>query len=447
MFTFKKEMPIVARPEVLVCGAGLAGIGAAVAAARGGARTMVIDRMGFAGGFFSAIIGSAFDGFVDERSGKPVVGGIVFEMLERMGVVGKGEAAQRRYNVNGDLNFVEMHPERLVPRCDPERFKRAADAILLEAGVEILYHTQVADVVANRGRIDSVIVSNKAGLVAIQPRIVIDCTGDGDVAAWAGAPFDKAEPLQPMSLHFRIAVVEPSFELTRQCARVLREAHQRGEMGLYAGPYPATFSGRDLYFNATRFPGDNTDPADWTAAEIQGRRDAWKMFELWREHLEAFEDAYFMTSGPTAGGRESRRIVGDYVLSGDDVRQGRPQDDAVLLGAWRLDRHPPDKPGYHDIPWTPPYGIPYRTLLPQGLDNLLVAGRCHSATSEALASSRVTATAMGMGQAAGTAAALVCNQGDVRAVDVAQLRHQLRGNRVILEAPPAAEVEVGNPNW
>ena len=447
MFTFKKEMPIVARPEVLVCGAGLAGIGAAVAAARGGARTMVIDRMGFAGGFFSAIIGSAFDGFVDERSGKPVVGGIVFEMLERMGVVGKGEAAQRRYNVNGDLNFVEMHPERLVPRCDPERFKRAADAILLEAGVEILYHTQVADVVASRGRIDSVIASNKAGLVAIQPRIVIDCTGDGDVAAWAGAPFDKAEPLQPMSLHFRIAFVEPSFELTRQCARVLREAHQRGEMGLYAGPYPATFSGRDLYFNATRFPGDNTDPAAWTAAEIQGRRDAWKMFELWREHLEAFEDAYFMTSGPTAGGRESRRIVGDYVLSGNDVRQGRPQDDAVLLGAWRLDRHPPDKPGYHDIPWTPPYGIPYRTLLPQGLDNLLVAGRCHSATSEALASSRVTATAMGMGQAAGTAAALVCNQGDVRAVDVAQLRHQLRQNGVILEAPPAEEVEVGNPNW
>ena len=194
MFTFKKEMPVVARPEVLVCGAGLAGIGAAVAAARGGAKTMVIDRMGFAGGFFSAIIGSAFDGFVDERSGKPVVGGIVFEMLERMGVVGKGEAGQRRYNVNGDLNFVEMHPERLVPRCDPERFKRAADAILLEAGVEILYHTQVADVVASRGRIDSVIASNKAGLVAIQPRIVIDCTGDGDVAAWAGALSIKPNP-------------------------------------------------------------------------------------------------------------------------------------------------------------------------------------------------------------------------------------------------------------
>lgn len=447
MFTYKKEMPVVARPDVLVCGAGLAGIGAAVAAARGGARTMVVDRMGFAGGFFSAVIGSAFDGFVDERSGRPVVGGLVFEMLERMGVVEKGEAGTKRYNVNGDLNFVEMHPDRLVPRCDPERFKRAADAILEEAGVEMLYHTQVADVVARAGRVDSVVLSNKAGLVAVQPKMVVDCTGDGDVAAWAGAPFEKAEPLQPMSLHFRVAFVEPGFELTRQCARVLREAHERGELGLYAGPYPATFSGRDLYFNATRYPGDNTDPADWTGAEIQGRKDAWKMFELWREHLDAFEDAYFMTSGPTAGGRESRRIVGDYVLQGDDVRQGRAQEDAVVLGAWRLDRHPPNKPGYHDIPWTPPYGIPYRTLLPQGLDNLLVAGRCHSATSEALASSRVTATAMGMGQAAGTAAALALEKGDSRAVDVNLLCDQLRRDGAILEPPPAEEVAVGDPNW
>jgi hypothetical protein len=112
------------------------------------------------------------------------------------------------------------------------------------------------------------------------------------------------------------------------------------------------------------------------------------MFELWKEALPEFADAYFMTSGPVAGARESRRIVGEYVLTGADVRQGRMQDDVIVLGAWRLDRHPADKPGYHDIPWTPPYAIPYRTLLPQGVDNLLVAGRCHSATAEALASSR-----------------------------------------------------------
>lgn len=446
MFAYAKEIPIIARPDVLVCGGGLAGLGAATAAARRGARTMLVERMGFAGGFFTAIIGSAFDGFVDERTGTPVVGGLVFEMLERMGVIAPGSGPHLRYNVNGDLNFVEMHPDRIVPRCDPERFKRAADQVLQEAGVQVLYHTQVADVISQSGRIEKVIASNKAGLVAIEPQIVVDGTGDGDIAAWAGAPCERAERLQPMSLHFRVGDVEPSFALRRRCAEVLQAAHQRGELGLYAGPYPATFSGRDLYFNATRYPGDCTNPDDWTRAEIKGREDAWKMFELWKEHIEEFADAYFMTSGPTAGARESRRIVGDYVLTGQDVRQGRRHDDCIALGAWRLDRHPPDAAGYHDIPWTPPYDIPYRTLLPQGIDNLLVAGRCHSATSEALASSRVTATAMGMGQAAGTAAALAQN-GDARAVEIGALQAALVADGAILEAPPADDTDVGNPTW
>ena len=447
MLTYAKQLPIIATPDVLVCGGGLAGIGAAVAAARQGARTLLVERNGFAGGFFTAVIGSAFDGFVDERTGAPVVGGIVFEMLERMGVIQPGQGPHLRYNVNGDLSFVEMHPERVIPRCDPERFKRAADAILLEAGVTVLYHTQVADVLTTAGHIDAVLVSNKAGLVAIKPKVVIDCTGDGDVAAWAGAPYEKAEALQPMSLHFRVAYLEPSFELRRRCAAVLLEAHQRGELGLYAGPYPATFSGRDVYFNATRTPGDNTDPADWTRAEIQGRRDAWQMFELWQAALPEFADAYFMTSGPVAGARESRRIVGDYVLTGADVRLGRRHDDVVVLGAWRLDRHPPDKPGYHDIPWTPPYDIPYRTLLPQGVENLLVAGRCHSATSEALASSRVTATAMGMGQAAGLAAAATVATGlSPRQLNVQHLQDQIIGAGGILSVSEST-VEVGNPTW
>jgi hypothetical protein len=447
MMTYRKQIPVVAEPDVLVCGAGLAGIGAAVAAARGGARTMVVERNGFAGGFFTATVGSAFDGFVDERTGEPVVGGIVFEMLERMGVVQPGEGPSLRFNVNGDFSFVEMHPDRVIPRCDPERFKRAADDILEQAGVEILYHTQVADVVTQDGRVESVVVSNKAGLVAIQPKVVIDCTGDGDVAAWAGAETETAESLQPMSLHFRIAYLEPSFDLRRNCAGVLEEIHKQGKLNLYAGPYPATFSGRDVYFNATRYPGDNTNPVDWTNAEIQGRRDAWAMFEAWKEKLSEFEEAYFMTSGPVAGARESRRIVGDYVLTGDDVREGRRQDDVVLLGAWRLDRHPATQAGYHDIPWTPPYDIPYRTLLPRTIENLLVAGRCHSATSEALASSRVTATAMGMGQAAGTAASMsVSQQVAPREVNVVDIQDRLVQSGAILEAPES-DVEVGNPKW
>ncbi|MDA0334594.1 MAG: FAD-dependent oxidoreductase [bacterium] len=435
---YSKSLKVVAEPDVLVCGTGLAGIGAAVAAGRNGASVMAVDRMGFAGGFFTNVIGFAFDGFVYEGTGKPVVGGLVFEMLERMHVVEPGQAPHLSYNVNGDFTEVEKHPDRVIPRTDPELFKKAADDILTESGVRPLFHSQVADVIVEGDRIDSVIISNKDGLVAVRPKNVIDATGDGDVAAWAGCPYEKAETLQPMSLHFRIGFVELTFELRRKCAAVLEQAKAAGRIGLYGGPWPATFSGRDIYFNVIRTPGDVTNPDDWTNAEIQGRRDAWAMFELWKEALPEFRDAYFLTSGPTAGARESRRIVGDYTLTGDDIRQAKRQYDVVVLGAWRIDRHPVQETGYHHMPMVPPYDIPYRTLLPQGIDNLWVAGRCHSATSEALASSRVTANAMGMGQAAGTAAAMAtATRGGSRDVSITELQDRLVAAHAILDPASA----------
>ncbi|MBT3555861.1 MAG: FAD-dependent oxidoreductase [Chloroflexi bacterium] len=437
---YTKSMPVVSEPDVLVCGTGLAGIGAAVGAARNGASVMAVDRMGFAGGFFTNIIGSAFDGFVYEETGRPVVGGLVFEMLERMGVAEPGQAPDLIYNVNGDFTEVEKHPDRVIPRTDPELFKKASDDVLIESGVTPLFHTQVSDVIMDGDRIDTVVVSNKDGLVAIRPKNIIDSTGDADVAAWAGAPYEVAESLQPMSLHFRIGFVELTFELRRKCAAVLEKARAEGKIGLYGGPWPATFSGRDIYFNVIRTPGDATKPNDWTNAEIQGRKDAWTMFELWKEALTEFKDAYFFTSGPTAGSRESRRIVGDYTLTGDDIRTAKRQDDVVVLGAWRIDRHPENTAGYHEQPVVPPYDISYRTLLPQGVDNLWVAGRCHSATSEALASSRVTANSMGMGQAAGVAAAMASsNGGNNRNVSIQELQDRLVAADVILDPTSAMQ--------
>jgi hypothetical protein len=442
--TYSKSIPVVAQPDILVCGTGVAGIGAAVAAARQGASVLAVDRAGFAGGFFTNIIGSAFDGFVYEGTGRPVVGGLVFEMLERMGVIAPGTGPDLSFNVNGDFTEVEKHPERLIPRTDPEKFKRAADRILLESGVKLLFHTQVADVIARGGRVESVILSNKAGLVAAQPKVVIDATGDGDVAAWAGCPYEKADDIQPMSLHFRISNVDLTFDLRRKCSDVLTRARAAGRIRPYGGPWPATFGGRDIYFNAIRTPGDSTDPDDWTRAEIDGREDAWKMFELWKAELPEFRDAFFFTSGPTAGSRESRRITGDYTLTGDDIRQAWRHDDVIVLGAWRIDRHPQGASGYHEQPEVPPYDISYRTLLPQGIENLLVAGRCHSATSEALASSRVTANAMGMGQAAGTAAAMVSDakSGSVRSVDIDALQASLLEQGCILD--PAAAMSAAH---
>jgi 2-polyprenyl-6-methoxyphenol hydroxylase-like FAD-dependent oxidoreductase len=435
--SYSRSIDVVARPDVLVCGAGCAGIGAAVAAARSGARTMVVDRMGFAGGFFTAIVGSAFDGFTDQVTGLPAVGGVVFEMLERMDVLKGRDPRVTSFTVNGEVLEIADRPDWLVPRCDPERFKKAADEILRDSGVTSLFHTQVSDVVTRDGRIAAVVVSNKSGLVAIEPKQVVDCTGDGDVAAWAGAPFELREDLQPMSLHFRVINVVPTPALRAKCTQALAAAHRAGRVGTYGGPSLHSFAPNEIYFNTVRVRGNGTVPEDWTRVEQQGRQDAWTIFQIFKEELPEFKDAYFFQSGPVAGARETRRILGEYVLTEDDVRQGRTEPDVIVLGAGRLDRHPVFPPGQHVRHVVAPYDISYRTLLPLGVENLLVAGRCHSATSEALASSRLTATAMGMGQAAGVAAAMATARGSTpRDVPIAQLQATLRAQGAILERPP-----------
>lgn len=428
MLQYTCSFEVTLRPDVLVCGGGVAGIGAAVAAARDGARTLLVERMGFAGGFFTAIIGSAFDGLIDPNSGRAVVGGIVFEMLERLGVLQGRDPRTATFTYNGEISQVAEHPERIVPQTEPERFKRAADEILVESGVEVLFHTQVADVVTRDGRIEAVLVSNKAGLVAIAPKVVIDCTGDADVAAWAGAPYELNDPIQPMSLHFRLIDVHAPADLALRdrCTELFERAHREGKLGNFGGPWPARFMAHDLYFNATRIAADPTSPEDWTRAEIQGRRDAWTMYVLLRDNLPEFRDAYFIASGPTAGARESRRIVGEAVLTEDDIWAARRRDDAIVLGAGKLDRHAPTAYRQHVEHVVPVYDVGYGTLVPRGVENLLVAGRCHSATSAALASSRLTATAMGMGQAAGIAAAIAASRdGATRDVPVRELQDRI----------------------
>jgi len=434
MLSYAKSLEVVDEPDVLVCGAGCAGIGAAVAAARSGARTLVVDRMGFAGGFFTAIMGSAFDGLTDQRTGHPVVGGVVFDMIETMGVV-KRVTKDLQFTATGEMRDIQNHPTWLVAKCDPEAYKRAADTVLTSSGARILYHTQVADVVTRGRRIDAVVLSNKRGLVAVRPKTVVDCTGDGDVAAWSGATCEIGEPLQPMSLHFRVFNVDPTQALAQKYRDVTAEAYRKGEIGVYGGPWVHNWAPNDSYYNVVRIAGNPTDPDDLTRVEIQGRKDAWRLFELWKARIPEYSQAYFAASGPTAGARESRRLVGTYVLTVDDVLERRRHPDVVVLGAWRLDRHPADQAGYHQEPVVAPYEIPFRTLLPVEIENLLVAGRCHSATAEALSSTRVTATSMGMGQAAGTAAAM-CAAARIspHEVNVPRLQTRLIEQRAILES-------------
>jgi 2-polyprenyl-6-methoxyphenol hydroxylase-like FAD-dependent oxidoreductase len=422
------------RPEVLVCGGGCAGLVAALAAARGGARTLLVERAGYAGGIITNVGLAYFDGVADFHHKRVVTPGIPLELLAAMGVCAP------------DATHLDSHN----PTIDSlERFKRLADRLIrAEPNLDVLFHTVACEARTRGERLAGVFLANKAGLTLVEADVVIDCTGDADVAWRAGAPVAQAPELQPMTMHFRIGNVRRTPDTGRRCREALVRANERGDLPLFYGPGVGfRFAPNEAYVHAVRVAADGTDPHDLTRAEMQGREDVWTMFETWQREVPGFEDAYLISSGPAIGVRETRRIVGQYVLTEEDIVAARPFEDAVATGCWYLDQHPNAatvgtanrgekvQPG--------PYDIPYRTLLPRGVENLLVAGRCHSATSEALASSRLTAPAMGMGQAAGTAAALAAAGGGVPAtVDVGALQDALRRQGAILELPRPASAPV-----
>ncbi len=431
--SYSRRLAVVAEPDVLVCGLGCAGLGAAIAAARAGSTTMAVEQFGFAGGFLTAVTSTACDGLCDMTTGELVVGGVALELLERLGVVELPLPSGSLFEPMLEQGRIDRHPAKLPIRIkNVERIKLVADRMLTESGVDVLYHTKVLDTVAGGSRIAEVIIGNKDGLAAVRPKVVVDCTGDADVAAWAGAPFEMREVTQPGSLHFLVAGVEVAngpealYVLTKKCAAVLKGGQEAGRLGTYAGPWLTSVSPGEVLFNAVRLPFNSTSTTQVTQAEIGGREDAWSMYELWKEALPEFAGSHFLMSGPSVGARESRRILGEYTLTADDVLETRRFSDVVALGSWYLDMHPSDKSGFHEHVPVKAYDIPYRTLLPQDVRNLVVAGRCHSATPEALASSRVNMTAMAMGQAAGVAAALAARgDGSPHSVDAGQLQRHL----------------------
>ncbi len=394
--------------EVLICGGGCAGIAAAVAAARNGAKTLLIERAGFSGGIITTVGLPYFDGLIDKPTGRFVVKGIALELLIAMGSAKPG--AKHIDDCRPEL-VTKYWGSVLIPNTD--EFKLLADGLIQKHrdNLSVLYHSMACDVETTAGRLDAVIVANKDGLTRIHAGQIVDCTGDADIAAWAGCPIEKMQPLMPMTMHFRIGNVKPVKETGAAAKQALIEAHRRGELPEFYGPgLIFAFAKDEAYIHATRVPGDATDAADLTRAEMQGRADAWTIFRAWKKSVPGFEDSYFISSGPYIGIRESRRIVGERVLTLENLQQTTRYADAVATGCWFVDIHPPkttiDKPftgsGFQPLP----YDISYRTLVPKSISNLLVAGRCHSASKEAAASSRVTVTAMALGEAAGCAAAL-----------------------------------------
>jgi len=446
---YTKKIDRVYEPDVLVCGLGPAGISAAVAAARMGAQTMAVERCAFAGGNFTNAKVIGIVGAVDNITGALITGGITFEVLKRAAYRLEDDGSRKPLgelfgeNQNGggqvyqtktaENHVAQVNSVRLL--FDPEILKHQADVLLTRSDVKLLYHTVIADAVVADGRIKTIILANKDGLSCVKPRMVIDCTGDADVAAMSGAPFEKADVVQPGTMMFTVGGLEfDDFQAFYDaCRKTMAQAADCGEIEIYTGPSIGVVRPGMLNFNNTRLVFDATSAESVTEAEIRARKDVFRFLEVYKKHIGAFKNAYVLDSGPYLGTRESRRIIGKYVLTLDDIVENRRFDDTIALGGGIVDFHRLDKSGHSDLQFLKPNDIPYRTLLPQKVENLLVAGRCHSVTQMGPAGPRMGVTAMLMGEAAGRAAALAlrgeCTPSDV---DVKQLRTLLLENGAIL---------------
>ena len=431
--------------DVLVVGGGTSGVGAAVAAARMGARALLVERYGFLGGV--ANVGLCLHTFHSSR-GERVVGGLPWEMVKRMKALGGS---------TGPVRIENAHMRTTTP-IDVEVMKYVLQEMVLESGAGILYHTTPLEVLMDGDTIAGVIMLNKSGRTLVRAGVVIDCTGDGDIAAWAGAPFEKGRQsdgkMQRMSMVFRMGNVD--------LPRAFKEIGKGAAWAPLPGsgkPYPVWWSatlqkyadavaaeglflGTDEFWgntvhegetniNASRLQGlDGTNSDDLTTAEIEGKRQVVALADALRRLVPGFEASHVLATAPFIGVRETRRVLGEYQLTGEDCVSGRKFADGIAKIGYPVDIHDPTS---GRTLFTPiggddgSYDVPYRCLVPLKVEQLLLAGRCISTTHEAMGSSRTMISGMMVGQAAGTAAALsVRGNASPRNLDAELLRSDLR---------------------
>ncbi len=430
-----RDLPVLGEWDVVVCGGGPAGVGAALAAARNGARVALLENEACLGGAGTAGMLNRLGPYHDQR--EIIVGGIAWEILATLrqrGLAGPPTICPPKDWQNYWLVF------------DPEGMKLLLDELLLAAGVTLLLGARVADVIMDGARIRGVLIESKSKRQAVFGTVVVDATGDGDVAAWAGAPFAMGRPgdglVQPVTLMSKALNQDwpRSFEYYRAHAAELQmKAKADGSDVVWPGT-DNWLRPEETYYNCLHVHRvDATDVRDLTRALIAMRRLIWQNLAVLRRHVPGCERASLITTAARLGIRESRRITGDYELTIGDVLDARQFDDQVYRYACFVDIHQVDSQGRHseyanrELASGQSYGVPYRCLLPRGVEQLLVAGRCFSATHEALASARMIPSCLAMGQAAGTAAAL-CVQSSAapRALAPARLRAALAAQGVNL---------------
>jgi hypothetical protein len=426
---------VSAETDVLVVGGGPSGLGAALGAAAAGARVVVAERYGFLGGNATAALVMPLTSFhahranrpqtgnvtllpTDQGPGEPVVAGALRTLVERLAAAGGAVPPSEA------TGFA-------VP-FDPEAFKLVAFDLLDEAGVEFLLHAFATDVIGPSRRPEGVVFATKSGPVAILARAIVDCTGDGDVAALAGADYELGREedglVQPMTLYFRMVEFErAAFEAYVKAHPtqwravhglwdLVRQATEAGELELPREDilFFATPHAREISVNSTRVTGVlGTSVFDLTRAEWLARRQLRQLVAFFQKYVPGFDRAYNAQSGMAVGVRETRRVVGEYQLTVEDVLSARKFEDVIARGAYPVDIHNPTGPGtvLKRLPPGEAYDIPLRCLRPLGVDRLVVAGRCISGTHEAHSSYRVMPISMATGQAAGVCAALAALSG------------------------------------
>ena len=418
--------------DVIVVGGGSAGIAAALASSRGGAKTLLIERYGFLGGMLTAGLVAHFDPIRQmEASGIPLE---IYERLKKAGAI-----------CEYDMDGIEMPYCYWQGGCgiDAERYKSLAVEMLEEAGVDILLHTIVTGVAkTSDDKITSVKIFNKSGASEIEASIFIDSTGDADLAEYAGVPYhlgDEGGCMSP-TLCFNLGGVEmePLYRYLEEnpnelgdhprlgkyirdprkssiiqgFRKLIRKAREAGDLtidtpeqgiGMVVLPEKGSF-----HVNAVRLPGLNpVDAGDLTRLEITERKYIEEVYRFIRKYIPGCENSFMMQSATQIGIRESRRIIGKYTMEVEDIRRGLRYPDAIARYKWgHTDVH-----SGSGMQWSfefieGPYYIPYRSLVPINVHNLLFAGRCISATQAAMASIRIMPICSATGEAAGTAAAL-----------------------------------------
>jgi glycine/D-amino acid oxidase-like deaminating enzyme len=444
------RLPLLASADVVVVGSGSAGSTAAIAAARGGVSVVLVEKNGFLGGTSTAVLDTFYGFWTPGEHPRRVVGGIaddVVAALRRLGPV------VERPNTYGAGTGITYHPEHL---------KVAWESLVVEAGVRVLLHAFLQDVVVRDGRVAEVVVATKAGLGRIRGSVFVDASGDADLCAFAGFGFELAgelAPAQTLTTTFRLANVDVERRRTVSRDELHELMAEAADSGAYYLPrregsdHVTPIEGMTATV-MTRLPSTEvrdgrlvgaTDPELLTRREMEGRRQVLEYVRFLVDRVPGYERAALASLSSQVGVRETRRVYGDYRLTRDDVLGARQFDDQVgLCGAPIEDHREGADTRWHYLPEGEAVGIPYRTLLVRDAANVLVAGRCFSATHDAHAAVRSMAQCMAMGQAAGTAAALAVAAGcEPREVAVAALRERLETAGAILELTGMRPAGVG----